>query len=105
MVFVNPATYVLCKAAGNYYQVDIVILFSEFVAVAILSEWWSVPTTVGTSLICSVLKLKWVLLGFCLVLAKPETSLAQLCNTTNPILCVLLGSIDLDLLFFIGGWL
>ena len=47
----------------------------------------------------------WVLLGFCLVLAKPETSLAQLCNTTNPILCVLLGNIDLDLLFFIGGWL
>ena len=27
---------------------DILVLVSEFLMVAILSEWWSVPTTVGT---------------------------------------------------------
>ena len=29
---------------------DILVLVSELVVVVILSEWWSVPTTVGTSL-------------------------------------------------------
>ena len=32
---------------------DILVLVSELVVVAILSEWWLVPTTVGTSLLCT----------------------------------------------------
>ena len=33
-----------------FIGIDILVLISEFVVVAILSEWWSLPTTVGTSL-------------------------------------------------------
>ena len=33
-----------------YIHVDLLVLVSEFVVVVILSEWWLVPTTVGTSL-------------------------------------------------------
>ena len=29
---------------------DILVLVSKFIVVAIFSEWWSVPTAVGTSL-------------------------------------------------------
>ena len=56
-------TYVLCKPAGNwdiFVYVDILLLVSEFVVVATLSEWWllylsggqylPLPTTVDTSL-------------------------------------------------------
>ena len=42
------------KAAGiktkHFIGIDILVLISQFVVVAILSEWWLVPTTVGTSL-------------------------------------------------------
>ena len=38
---------VLCKVAS---KTKILVLVSEFVVVAILSEWWLVPTSVGTSL-------------------------------------------------------
>ena len=34
-----------------FIHVDILVLVSEFVGVGILSEWLSVPTTVGTSLV------------------------------------------------------
>ena len=34
-----------------FIHADILVLVSEFVVVVILSEWWSVPTTVGTSLL------------------------------------------------------
>ena len=33
-----------------FIGVDILVLINEFVVVAILSEWWSVPTNVGTPL-------------------------------------------------------
>ena len=33
-----------------FIHADILVLVSEFVVVVILSEWWSVPTTVGTTL-------------------------------------------------------
>ena len=33
-----------------FIHADILVLVSEFVVVVILSEWWLVPTTVGTSL-------------------------------------------------------
>ena len=36
--------------ASVFIHGDILVLVSEFVVVVILSEWWSVPTTVGTSL-------------------------------------------------------
>ena len=55
--------FVLCKVASktkHFIHADILLLVSEFVAVVILSEWWSLylnggrcrplPTTVGTSL-------------------------------------------------------
>ena len=31
-------------------EIHILVLVGEFVVVVILSEWWLVPTTVGTSL-------------------------------------------------------
>ena len=34
-----------------FIYVDILVLVSELVVVVILSEWWSVMTTVGTSLL------------------------------------------------------
>ena len=34
-----------------FIHADISVLVSEFVVVVILSEWWSVPTTVGMSLL------------------------------------------------------
>ena len=44
-----------------FIHVDILVLFSEFVVVVILSEWWSVPTTVGTSLsYCDMCLLKYM---------------------------------------------
>ena len=43
--YVHIYVYVLHKAAGIFIGVDILVLISEFVVVAILSEWWSVPTT------------------------------------------------------------
>ena len=39
-----------------FIHIGILVLPSEFVVVAILSEWWSVPITVGTSLSMDVLK-------------------------------------------------
>ena len=33
-----------------FIHANILVLVSEFVVVVILSEWWSMPTTVGTSL-------------------------------------------------------
>ena len=42
-----------------FIHADILVLVSEFVVVVILSEWWSVPTTVGTSL-CYL----WILVDF-----------------------------------------
>ena len=33
-----------------FIYVDILVLVSVFVVVAIISEWWLMPTTVGTSL-------------------------------------------------------
>ena len=49
-----------CKVAGRlsiFIHADVLLLVSEFVVVVILSEWWSVLTTVGTSLtagVCSI---------------------------------------------------
>ena len=46
--------FVLCKMASKL-SIDIIVLVSDFVVlvrvVIILSEWWSVLTTVGTSLL------------------------------------------------------
>ena len=49
-------TYVLCKGGGNldlsiFIHGDILVLVSEFVVMAILSQWWLVSTAVGTSLV------------------------------------------------------
>ena len=38
-----------------FIHADILVLVSEFVVVVILSEWWSVLTTAGTSLHWEVL--------------------------------------------------
>ena len=40
---------------GIFSHADILVLVSEFVVVVILSEWWLLPTTVGTSLILTIL--------------------------------------------------
>ena len=40
-----------------FIHADVLVLVSEFIVVAILSEWWLVLTTVGTSLtagVCSI---------------------------------------------------
>ena len=42
--------YVLCEVASKTKHFIILVLVSEFIVVAILSEWWSGSTTVGTSL-------------------------------------------------------
>ena len=47
--------FVLCKVASKtrlsiFIHADILVLVSGFLVVVILSEWWLVPTTVGTSL-------------------------------------------------------
>ena len=38
-----------------FIHADILVVVSEFVVVVILSEWWSMPTTVGTSLHCYII--------------------------------------------------
>ena len=40
----------LYKAPSIFIHSDILVPVGEFVVVAVLSEWWLVPTTVGTSL-------------------------------------------------------
>ena len=46
--------FVLCKVASKtisiFIHADILVMVSEFVVVVILPEWWSLLTTVGTSL-------------------------------------------------------
>ena len=37
---------------GVFIDVDIEVLISEFVVVAILSQWWSVPTTADHIPVC-----------------------------------------------------
>ena len=44
--------FTLCKVhvaskTKHFIHADILVLVSEFVVVVILSEWWSLPTTVG----------------------------------------------------------
>ena len=49
--------FVLCKVAKHFIHAYILVLISEFVVVVILSEWWSVATTVGTSLLTCIISL------------------------------------------------
>ena len=48
--YIHGSMYSLQLRLSIFIYVDILVLVSVFVVVAILSEWWLVPTTVGTSL-------------------------------------------------------
>ena len=45
--YINKAS----SKAKHFIHSDILVPVSEFVVVVILSEWWLVPTTAGTSLL------------------------------------------------------
>ena len=66
--------FVLCKVAKHFIHADILVLVSELVVVVVLSEWWSVPTTVGTSLTIKLL----LRVNHCFWLKKVTDALATI---------------------------
>lgn len=56
------STVGMCKVASRlniFIHANILVLVCEFVVVVILSEWWSVPTIVGTSCCSGFLSNNW----------------------------------------------